>query len=91
MPPPASPPLRVLAALGCTLGILPHVAASVAGLAALLHTSALAFEAVRYLGVAYLFWMAWGVLRDKCALQVPGRGGSEHRSRHHRRTFAVGL
>lgn len=65
----------VLAALGCTLGILPHVAASVAGLAALLHTSALAFETVRYLGVAYLFWMAWGVLRDKGALQVSGRDG----------------
>ena len=66
------------AAFGCTLGILPHMAASIAGLAALLHTSALAFEVVRYLGVAYLFWMAWSVLRDKGALEVsegaPARG-----------------
>ncbi|GLQ55784.1 LysE family translocator [Devosia nitrariae] len=60
----------VLAAFGCTLGILPHIVASVAGLAALLHASALAFEFVRYLGVAYLFWMAWGVLRNGGALTI---------------------
>jgi threonine/homoserine/homoserine lactone efflux protein len=62
----------VLAALGCTLGIVPHIGASIAGLAALLYTSALAFQVVRYLGVAYLFYMAWGVLRDGGALQVAG-------------------
>lgn len=60
----------IIAAFGCTLGILPHIAASVAGLAALLHASALAFEIVRYLGVAYLFWMAWGVLRSDGALSI---------------------
>lgn len=60
----------VLAAIGCTLGIVPHIAASIAGLAALLHTSALAFQIVKVLGVAYLFYMAWGVLRDGGALQV---------------------
>lgn len=60
----------VLAAFGCTLGILPHIAASIAGLAALLHTSALAFQVVKYLGVAYLFYMAWGVLRADGAMQI---------------------
>ncbi len=60
----------VLAAFGCTLGILPHIAASIAGLAALLHTSALAFQVIKYLGVAYLFYMAWSVLRDGGSLQV---------------------
>ena len=60
----------VWAALGCTLGIVPHIAASIAGLAALLHASALAFQIVKYLGVAYLFYMAWCVLRDGGALQV---------------------
>ncbi|WP_419909456.1 LysE family translocator [Hoeflea sp.] len=60
----------VLAAFGCTLGILPHVAASIVGLAALLHTSALAFQIVKYLGVAYLLYMAWGMLRDGGALEV---------------------
>ncbi len=60
----------VLAALGCTLGIVPHIAASIAGLAALLHASALAFQIVKYLGAAYLFYMAFGVLRSGGALQV---------------------
>ncbi|WP_421707134.1 LysE family translocator [Algihabitans sp.] len=60
----------VLAAFGCTLGILPHIVASIAGLAALLHTSALAFQVVKYLGVAYLLYMAWSILRDGGALQV---------------------
>jgi threonine/homoserine/homoserine lactone efflux protein len=60
----------VLAALGCTLGILPHIGASIVGLAALLHSSALAFQVVKYLGVAYLLWMAWSVLRSGGALDV---------------------
>lgn len=60
----------VIAAFGCTLGIVPHMLAAVTGLAALLHTSALAFEALRYLGIAYLLYMAWMVLREKGALQV---------------------
>lgn len=63
----------ILAALGCTLGILPHIAASIAGLAALLHTSALAFQVVKYLGVAYLFYMAWCIWRDGSALQISDR------------------
>lgn len=63
----------VVAAFGCTLGIVPHVVASIAGLAALLHTSALAFQVVKYLGVAYLFYMAWSVMRDGGALQVSER------------------
>ena len=63
----------VLAAVGCTLGIVPHIAASIAGLAALLHTSALAFQIIKYLGVAYLFYMAWGVLRDGGALEISER------------------
>ncbi|WP_420408804.1 LysE family translocator [Hoeflea sp.] len=59
-----------LAAFGCTLGIVPHVAASVAGLAALMHTSALAFQLLKYLGVVYLFYMAWQMWRDTGALSV---------------------
>ena len=60
----------VIAAFGCTLGIVPHMAAAITGLAALLHTSALAFEIVKYLGVAYLFYMAWSTLSEKGALTV---------------------
>ena len=40
------------------------------GLAALLHTSALAFQTLKYLGVAYLLYMAWSALREQGALSV---------------------
>lgn len=60
----------ILAAFACTLGIIPHMAAAITGLAALLHTSALAFEIIKYLGVAYLLYMAWATLREKGALSV---------------------
>src|SRR5207249_634931 len=53
----------VVSAFGCTLGIVPHMAAAIMGLAALLHTSALAFQTLKYLGVAYLLYMAWNTLR----------------------------
>ncbi|MBN8629594.1 MAG: LysE family translocator [Rhodobacterales bacterium] len=59
-----------LAAFACTLGILPHMAAAITGLAAVLHQSALAFEIVRYAGVAYLLWMAWQTLQEDGPLQV---------------------
>ena len=59
-----------IAAFGCTLGIVPHMAAAIMGLAALLHTSALAFQILKYLGVAYLLYMAWNALREKGALRV---------------------
>lgn len=66
----------VVAAFGCTLGILPHMAAAIVGLAALLYTSALAFETLKYLGVAYLLYMGWKTLREQGALQVKeGAGG----------------
>ena len=60
----------VVAAIGCTLGIVPHMAAAATGLAALLHASALAFQTLKYLGVAYLLWMAWSTLREKGTLTV---------------------
>lgn len=60
----------IVAALGCTLGIVPHVTASVVGLAALLHASALAFQTIKYLGVLYLFYMAWTIWRDGGVLKM---------------------
>jgi threonine/homoserine/homoserine lactone efflux protein len=60
----------VVAAIGCTLAIIPHMVAAITGLAALLHTSATAFQVLKYLGVAYLLYMAWSTLRDKNALTV---------------------
>ena len=60
----------IIAAFGCTLGIVPHLLAALTGLAALLHASALAFEIVKYAGVAYLLYMAWNTLKEKGGLSV---------------------
>ncbi|WP_163848537.1 LysE family translocator [Pseudooceanicola aestuarii] len=64
----------IAAALGCTLGSLPAALASIVGLAALLHTSALAFQVIKALGVAYLFYMAWKTLRDDTAIDLSASG-----------------
>ena len=69
----------VSAAFGCTLGIVPAASASIIGLSALLHTGALAFQVVRYLGVAWLFYMAWNILREGGTLDVDeNRNGASH-------------
>ncbi len=60
----------VLAAFACTLGIVPHLVAALLGLAAVLHTSALLFDIIKYAGVAYLLWMAWQVMREKGAMKI---------------------
>jgi threonine/homoserine/homoserine lactone efflux protein len=66
----------IVAAFGCTLGIVPHMAAAIMGLAALLHTSALAFQIFKYLGVAYLLYMAWSTLREHGAMNVQQQTGA---------------
>lgn len=60
----------IVAACGCTLGIVPHMLAAVTGLAAVLHTSAVAFQVIKYLGVAYLLYMAWSTLRAAGPLRI---------------------
>lgn len=60
----------VFAALGCTAGIVPHLLATILGLAALMHTSALAFQVLKVAGVAYLLYVAWATWRDKSAFAV---------------------
>ncbi len=60
----------IWAALGCTLATILHMGVALAGLAALLLTSALLFQTVKYAGVAYLLWMAWAVLHDKGSLSI---------------------
>ena len=60
----------VFAALGCTAGIIPHLLASILGLSALLHTSALAFEALKFAGAAYLLYLAYATWRDRSAFAV---------------------
>lgn len=65
--------MSVVAAFACTLGIVPHLLAAMLGLAALLHTSALLFDLVKYAGVAYLLYMAWQTLKESGALSVEGQ------------------
>ena len=64
------PRASVIAAFGCMLGIVPHMAAAIMGLAALLHTSAVAFQTFKYVGVAYLLYLARNTLREHGALHV---------------------
>ena len=77
----------IAAALGCTLGILPHMIAAILGLAAVLHTSALAFAALKWCGVLYLLYMSWQALRETGALAVEGR----IEARSHRRVIVTGV
>lgn len=60
----------VFAALGCTAGIVPHLLATVVGLAALLHASAIAFQLLKFAGMAYLLYLAYATWRDKQAFAV---------------------
>ena len=60
----------IAAAVGCTFGILPSVIASVLGLSALLHTSALVFQALKIAGVAYLLYLAWQTLQSAGPLNL---------------------
>lgn len=62
----------IAAAFGCTIGIVPHMCAAMLGLAAVLHTSALAFATLKWAGVLYLLYMSWQALRETGALAVDG-------------------
>jgi len=64
----------VIAAVGCTLGIVPHMVAAVVGLAALLNASAIAFQGLKYAGVAYLIVLAWRTLRETGGLAIDSDG-----------------
>lgn len=75
----------IAAAAGCTVGIVPHLCASILGLSAIMHMSAVAFQAVKYAGAAYLLYLAWGMWRDTGALQFSApqsRGNAWRIARH---------
>ncbi len=67
----------IWAALGCTFGIVPHLLAATLGLAAVLHTSAVLFNVVKFAGVAYLLWLAWQAVRSGGALSVAAEKQAE--------------
>ena len=70
----------VFGALGCTAGILPHLLATVLGLAALLHASAVAFQVLKFAGVAYLLYLAFATWRDKAGFVVEGNAAATRRA-----------
>lgn len=66
----------IVAALGCAIGVIPHMIAAITGLAAILNASAVAFQAIKWIGVAYLLYLAWQTLRDRSAIQVGEESGT---------------
>jgi len=60
----------LVAAFGCTLGIVPHLTLAATGLASVLHASPTAFRAIKYAGVAYLVYMAVMNWRDRSVIEV---------------------
>lgn len=60
----------ILAAFGCTLGIVPHLTACILGLSAILHMSARVFQGIKLVGALYLLYLAWGMWRDKGSLKL---------------------
>ena len=84
-------PASCCAAAGCTLGIVPHLTASAFGLAALLHTSALAFQCLKWVGVLYLAWLAWGMWRESGTLDFASRDREARRDRIVLRGFLINI
>src|SRR5438477_13063961 len=81
----------IAAAFGCTLGILPAMLAAMLGLAAVLHTSALAFAALKWCGVVYLLYMAWQALRERGVLAVDAGTAARPVARSSRRVIVTAI
>jgi threonine/homoserine/homoserine lactone efflux protein len=81
----------VAASFGCTLGILPAMLAAMVGLATVLHTSALAFATLKWLGVGYLLYMAWQSLREQGALSIETRRDQAAKARVVMRGFLINI
>lgn len=68
----------IAAAVGCTAGIVPHLIAGILGLSALMHMSALVFQVIKFAGVIYLLYLAWGMWQDKGSIQFEEKEEKEH-------------
>jgi threonine/homoserine/homoserine lactone efflux protein len=62
------------AAVGCTLGIVPHLTACILGLSAIVHMSAVAFQVIKYIGAAYLVYLAWSMWRETGGIRFQIQG-----------------
>ena len=68
----------LFAAIGCTLGIVPHMLAATLGLSGVMQAGSVVFEVVRYAGVAYLVFMGVSMIRDAGAVALDdGNASSE--------------
>ncbi|MFK7939726.1 MAG: LysE family translocator [Roseovarius sp.] len=67
------PKVGMAAALGVNIGIVVHIALAAAGLSALLISAPWAYDTIRYVGAAYLVWLAIQAWRSSGAL-APGQG-----------------
>lgn len=68
----------IAAAIGCTAGIIPHLTASILGLSAILHMSAITFQIIKYAGVLYLLYLAWSMWRETGALNFNSPSNSKN-------------
>lgn len=80
----------LVAALGCTLGTVPHIVAAISGMALIISTSPVAFAVLKWAGVAYLLWMAWSTLRSSSSV-LRLDGVETHRSAGRTIAVAVGI
>src|SRR5215216_1262308 len=60
----------IAAAIGCTLGIVPHILASILGLSALLNMSAQIFAILKWAGSLYLLYLAWNMWHEAGTLAI---------------------
>ncbi len=68
----------ILAAFGCTLGIVPHLFISILSLFTLFSLDNIFFEVVKYLGIVYLIYLSFSLFRDKGILKIENKNLSSN-------------
>jgi threonine/homoserine/homoserine lactone efflux protein len=81
----------LFAAVGCTAGIIPHLVASVFGLATILHASALAFQTFKFFGVLYLAYLAWSMWKESGAIDFGQKPNVEGHAKIALRAFLINI
>ena len=62
----------LFAAVGCTLGIVPHMLAAMLGLSGIMQAGSAVFEVVRWAGVVYLVFMGVAMIREAGVTPLDG-------------------
>jgi threonine/homoserine/homoserine lactone efflux protein len=79
------------AVAGTLIGDFVYMVAAVAGLAALMQAYPVAFQALQWLGAAYLCWMGLGLLRARIELVTDAAPPHRRATVYFRQAFAVSL